>query len=170
MGFDEAMHHYARLGWLGRQDLRTKSRTTTNYILLLNVTMEPPSLWLVYDYLRFDEGEDDNLSRSLGENYNDYEHAAWYHGRRSLLDSESPQNDVSSSEFRSSATGGQGFLGAPKPFDLAMISQDIREDWKDGVSSGLKRTSMQQCMAVNNYVLGPTLRAVPSRPKGYSER
>lgn len=33
--------HYARLGRLVRQDRQTKSRTTTNYILLLNASTDP---------------------------------------------------------------------------------------------------------------------------------
>lgn len=160
------IQHYARLGWLVRQDLQTKSRMTTNYILLLNVTTEPPSLWLVYDYLMLDEEKDDSLSRSLRQIYNDYEHTAWYHGRHSLLENGSPQKNIFSSESRSSVTG---FLGAPQPFDLAMISEDIRADWEHCVSLGLDRTSMQNCMAHKTFVLGPELRAVPSRPDGYSE-
>ena len=162
--------HYIRLGWLVRQDVRTKSRITTNYVLLLNVSSEIPSLWLAYDYVSFDDKGNDRL-RKLGDNYNDHEYDAWYHGRRSFLDNDprSLEEDTSPSKFRSLDTDFGGYFGVGKPFDLAMVSPDVKEDWKGRVSSGLDGAKVRACMADNSHVLGETLRAVPSRPNGYSE-
>lgn len=171
MASDGAVCHYVRLRWLVEQDIRTESRVTTNYALLLSVTTEPSSLWLAFDYRCCDDEENDHL-RELGDNYNDSEHWAWFHGRRYLLDYAPPsfEDDTVSHKARSSGAHGKGYLGVQKPFDLAMISRDIKKDWKDRVSSGLDSEMARACIDESSVVLGDTLRAVPSKPIGWAEK
>lgn len=163
--FEATTCHFIRMGWLVEQDMRTKSRSTTNYVLLLNVTTKPASLWLAFDYVWFDDEGNDQL-RTLTDNYGDVEYYAWYYGRPNLLkdDSPSPEDDTSSYKPRSSDEDDESVLGIRKSFDLAMISRDIREDWKGRVLAGLEREKMQACINENSCVLGDT------KPQGYSEQ
>ena len=162
---NEATCYYVRLGWLVEQDTSTRARITTNYVLLLNVTTKPTSLWLAFDYLWSDENGDDRV-RKLGKNYNDSEYYAWYHGRPNILDYDSRPSgvDTFTDNLRSLKTNGGGYLGAPKPFDLAMMSQDIKKDWKGRVSSGLDSEKVLECMNQTGKVFGETLRALPRMP------
>lgn len=157
--------YYVRLGWLVLQDVPTKSRVTTNYVLLLNVTMEPASLWLAFDYLGLDERGDDRL-RELGDYYNDSEYYAWYQDRPSILEYESRPSrvDTPTHNLRSLGQNDGGYLGVQKPFDLAMMSGDIRKDWKGRVSSGLDSEKALKCMNETGEVLGNSLRALPRMP------
>lgn len=162
--YDEATCYYVRLGWLVEQDVSNKSRITTNYVLLLNVTTKPTSLWLAFDYLGSDENGDDQV-RKLRKNYNDSEYYAWYHGRPNILDYNSGPSGVNTStdNLRRLKTNGGGYLGVPKPFDLAMMSQDIKKDWKGRVSSGLDSEKVLECMNQTGKVFGETLRALPRK-------
>ncbi len=43
------------LGWLAEVDKKTSNRRTTHYVVLLDITGKPSSLWIVFDYESLDE-------------------------------------------------------------------------------------------------------------------
>ena len=114
--------YYVRLGCLVEQDISRKPRITTNYVLLLNVTTKPISLWLAFDYLWTDENDVERI-RKLGKNYNESEDYEWYHGRPDILDYHSGPSGIDTfmDNLRSLKTNGGGYLGVSKPFDLTMM-------------------------------------------------
>ena len=113
-----------------------------------------------------DANGDDKL-RPLGDNYNHHDHGLWYHDRRSLLDDDSLsiEDDTLSYEVRNASTdgNGNGYLEAREAFDLAMISQGIKADWKDRASLGLDGGKVGACMDQNSYLRGSAL-YLPSKP------
>ena len=94
---DGTVCYYARLGRLACQDIRTKSRWMTNHVLLVNITTQPISLWLAYDYVCFDDDLKVHL-RSLEDPPNEPESVdrKWYQGRKTFLDTESNPPLISS--------------------------------------------------------------------------
>lgn len=140
--------HYVRLGRLARQAIRTKSRTTANHVLLFNVTMQPNSLWLAYDFAWFDD-ELNVQRRPLGDTKNDSDYDAdlWYHCRKGLPLSIKDHNLLCKS--RDADADGKGYLGVREPFDLAMMSEDIRADWKNRALLDSDRGEVRACMDLN---------------------
>ena len=158
---DGTICHFARLGRLACQDMRTKSRWLTNHVLLVNITTQPKSLWLAYDYVRYDDDLKGHL-RSLEDppNYLQLVDRKWYQGKKTFLDAESnPPSTIDQSLIREPP---KGILGFQDPFDLAVLSRDIRADWKGRVQSGLDPKKVRQIMREDHWLYGNTLRAVPS--------
>ena len=155
--------YYARMGRLACQDIRTKSRWMTNHVLLVNITTQPISLWLAYDYVHFDDDLKVHL-RSLEDPPNELQvfDRKWYQGKKTFLDAESdPPFTIDQSLIREPP---KGILGFQDPFDLAALSRDIIPDWKGRVQSGLDPEKVRQIMQENHWLYGNGLRAVPSSP------
>ena len=160
---DGTLYYYARLGRLACQDIRTGSRWLTNHVLLVNITTQPISLWLAYDYVRYDNDLKVHL-RSLANPPEELGHIdrTWYQGKKTFLDTESnPPFTIDQSLIREPP---KGILGFQKPFDLAALSRDIPADWKGRVQSGLDPEKVRHVMQEDNYLYGNGLRAVPSSP------
>ena len=155
--------YYVRLGRLSCQDIQTGSRWMTNHVLLVNITTQPMSLWLAYDYVRFDDDLKPHL-RSLADPPNGLQFVdrIWHQGKKTLLDSES--NPPSTNDQSLLREPPKGILGFQDPFDLAALSKDIRADWKGRVQSGLDPEKVREVMHTNRFLYGNTLRAVPSSP------
>ena len=160
---DGTLCYYARLGRLACQDTRTKSRWLTNYVLLVNITTQPKSLWLAYDYVRYDDDLKVHI-RSLEDPPNELQSVdrKWYQGKKTFLDSES--NTPFTIDETLIREPPKGILGFQDPFDLAVLSRDIGADWKGLVQSGLDPEKVRQIMQEDHWLYGNTLRAVPSSP------
>ena len=160
---DGKLCYYARLGRLACQDIRTQSRWLTNHVLLVNITTQPKSLWLAYDYVRYDNDLKVHL-RSLANPPEELGHIdrKWYQGKKTFLNSESnPPFTIDQLLIRQPPNG---ILGFQDPFDIAVLSRDIRADWKGRIQSGLDPKKVRQTMQEDHWLYGNTLRAVPSSP------
>ena len=169
--------YFVRLGFLVLQDAQQKMEVFTNYTLLLNVSTNPTSLWLAFDYLG-DTAEGEEQYRELeGEHgdisdyFNDLSFDAWWRGRPRLWDNDLPISKALTftdmDRFRSSKKNKEGFLGVKEPFDLAMMSRDIKTDWKGRTQVGLDYEKTLALMNDTREVKGKTLRALPKRPPGW---
>ena len=160
---DGTICYFARLGRLACQDMRTRSRWLTNHVLLVNITTQPKSLWLAHDYVRYDDDLKVHL-RSLEDPPSQLRSVdrKWYQGKRTFLNTE-PNSPfaVDQSLIRNPP---KGILGFQDPFDIAVLSRDIRADWKGHVESGLDPKKVRQIMQEDHWLYGNTLRAVPSSP------
>ena len=156
------LYHYARLGRLACQDIQTKSRWLTNHVLLVNITTQLKSLWLAYDYVRF-ENDLKSYLRSLANPPEELMHIdrIWYQGKKTFLGESNPPFAIDQLLVREPP---KSILGFQNPFDLAALSRDIQADWKGRVQSGLDPKKMRQIMQEDHYLYGNGLRAVPSLP------
>lgn len=161
--FEGTSCHYARLGRLACQDIRTKYRWTTDHVLLVNITTQPISLWLAYDYLGVDDDHKPRL-RSLGEPPEGlwWIDRRWYQGKKTFLGSEAYEPFIDGEDDKWSIDEPlNGILGFRDTFDLAALSKDIRADWKGRVQSGLDPEKVREVMHTSRSLYGNTLRAVP---------
>ncbi len=171
--YDGDTSYFVRLGFLVLQDAQQKSEIFTNYTLLLNVSTHPTSLWLAFDYLGdIEEGEETLRELKDDDYFNGFDFGGWWKGRPRLWDEDSQVSEAviftDLDRLRISKKKDEGFFGVKEPFDLAMMSRDIKKDWKGRTQMGLDYEKVLALMNATREVKGNKLRAFPGKPPGWT--
>ena len=117
------------LGWLVEKGKDGQDRTT-RYVCALNLSTDPVSMWLIYDYRQ--PNDYDYLCTSkvpaAGEPY---------------IYLEAPYNLAAVSKAATGKEGGQvepkGYMDQRKPWDIACLYQNAPKDWPKDVSEAAAR-------------------------------
>ncbi|MDI1493382.1 MAG: hypothetical protein OHK93_005170 [Ramalina farinacea] len=154
VGTKDASDIFLALGWLVEQ-VGARSRQVTRYVCALNLSTNPVSFWLVYDYIH--EDNDDCLH--LLDTPNVKEQGA--------------SSDCDDSDSDSISAGGQppekrlneqkqGFMSQPEPWAIACLYKDAFQDWPQD-SASLKLQSAPTSLMICGHPQ-PDLRATRIEP------
>ena len=155
-------HYFLALGYLVEKNIKTGEIRSTYYVLCLEITDEPMSLWLVYDYPGVNEDADaDDPYRDtyFGGIYN-----PWTYGPFCLVPDQLDKPS-GAEEIEKTPAFPRGLFQSLVKFDFAQMSEDICRDWIGHAMEGLDPFKVNDCMrrTLKNY--GVTLRAVETWPK-----
>ena len=172
---------FLALGWLVEKTKTSNSvldKCTTNYVVLWNISTNPSSLWIVYDYDSIHDDGEFRLNELGGEKYHnslfyneDYKPArvmkdnfgaakkAFSKAKDGHIKVALIRNKSSESlhlQDRTSGLSGFGFLGIDAPFDVAMLTPNF-EEWN--AEAGLDAGLVELTLADSHVFVGDKLRA-----------
>ncbi|KAL8724865.1 MAG: hypothetical protein Q9181_006642, partial [Wetmoreana brouardii] len=159
---------FVALGWLveHNKDPHDKTKRTTYYVVLLNLTTAPTSVWLTFDYHTKDHLEDEiSWTNRLG----DYHNALFTRSRAEVdfnplpdefsasggsakgdpppfLEAHADFGDMANTTVQQDKAQKheEGYFGLP-PFDLALLAADINDRTVNGFDQKLVKAHLDAC-------------------------
>lgn len=153
-------HYFLALGYLVEKNIKTGEIRSTYYVPCLDITDEPMSLWLVYDYPDSHEDADD----AYRETYFGGIYDPWRQGPFFLVPDQLDKPSGAEQIDKTPAFP-HGLFQSLVRFDFAQMSEDICRDWIGHAMEGLDPFKVNDCMlrTLKNY--GGTLRAIETWSK-----